>query len=204
MVNALNNEYDILFWVNILCYPRYFVYCTFSPFSSFDIRFKKIKSKFCLQGNTLDTPNKEKKSELYVTSAGINVGSSFMQGWRFEMEYSNISLDMPSRPDHTFLAVFDGHGGAGSAVYAAANMIRIIEATTYWLDYIRGGANDISLLGKSLSQAFLDIDDELRAKNKDDSGCTSVTAMITPKHIDWRFTLCDGNERFRKSYVRRS
>ena len=32
-----------------------------------------------------------------------------MQGWRLEMEDAHISQDMPSRPDHTFLAVFDGY-----------------------------------------------------------------------------------------------
>jgi serine/threonine protein phosphatase PrpC len=32
-----------------------------------------------------------------------------MQGWRTEMEDAHISIDMPSKPDHTFLAVFDGY-----------------------------------------------------------------------------------------------
>jgi protein phosphatase 1B len=66
-------------------------------------------------------------------------------------------------------------------------MIRMIEETVFWSEYIKGGAIDICLLQKALSQAFLDIDDALREKqsgdNRDTSGCTSVTAMITPKHI---------------------
>ena len=32
-----------------------------------------------------------------------------MQGWRLEMEDAHISKAMPTRPDHTFLAVFDGY-----------------------------------------------------------------------------------------------
>jgi serine/threonine protein phosphatase PrpC len=32
-----------------------------------------------------------------------------MQGWRQEMEDDHIAQDMPSRQDHTFLAVFDGY-----------------------------------------------------------------------------------------------
>ena len=31
-----------------------------------------------------------------------------MQGWRLEMEDAHIATDMPSQPDHTFVAVFDG------------------------------------------------------------------------------------------------
>ena len=80
------------------------------------------------------------------------------------------------------------HGGAGAAAYAASNMIRTIEQTDSWLQYIKGNASDISLLRKALLQAFFDIDVAMRAfqtheKTDDMSGCTSVTAMITPKHI---------------------
>lgn len=35
-----------------------------------------------------------------------------MQGWRTEMEDDHISLDMPSQPNHTYLAVFDGYVSA--------------------------------------------------------------------------------------------
>lgn len=57
----------------------------------------------------LDTPNTAKASEQYVTSTALQVGSSGMQGWRLEMEDSHLSIDMPSRPDHSFFAVFDGY-----------------------------------------------------------------------------------------------
>jgi hypothetical protein len=62
-----------------------------------------------LKGNLLEVPKTEKESEHYVTSGGLLVGSSAMQGWRLEMEDSHLSIDMPSRPDHTFFAVFDGY-----------------------------------------------------------------------------------------------
>ena len=103
------------------------------------------------------------------------------------MEDSHVTRDMPSRTDHTFLAVFDGHGGADSASFAAANLMNIIEKTSHWLNYIKKGASDISLLGRALSQAFIDMDDLLREKQIDDtrnlSGCTCIAAMITPKYI---------------------
>ena len=110
-----------------------------------------------------------------------------MQGWRLEMEDAHIACDMPSLPDHTFVAIFDGHGGAGAAHYAAANLITYIEETGQWEQYVKSGANDPKLLGEALSQAFLDLDAELRIRQStdkfDSSGCTSVTAMITPSHI---------------------
>jgi protein phosphatase PTC2/3 len=65
-------------------------------------------------------------------------------------------------------------------------MIRIIEDTSFWKDYLKGGASDMNLLQKALGQAFLDIDVAVRDyqdNNVDSSGCTSVTAMITPRHI---------------------
>ncbi len=59
-------------------------------------------------GNFLDSPNTAKDSENYLTSTGLKVGVTGMQGWRTEMEDAHISIDMPSKPDHTFLAIFDG------------------------------------------------------------------------------------------------
>ena len=57
----------------------------------------------------MDCPNTEKESETYTSSTGLQVGVTGMQGWRTEMEDSHISIDMPSKPDHIFLAVFDGY-----------------------------------------------------------------------------------------------
>lgn len=61
-----------------------------------------------MKGNLLEVPKTDKETEHYVTSEGLIVGSSAMQGWRLEMEDSHILIDMPSRPDHSFFAVFDG------------------------------------------------------------------------------------------------
>jgi len=60
-------------------------------------------------GNLLETPRTDKTTHGYLTSTGLEIGTTGMQGWRLEMEDAHISQDMPSRPDHTFLAVFDGY-----------------------------------------------------------------------------------------------
>lgn len=103
------------------------------------------------------------------------------------MEDDHILEDMPSAPDHIFLAVFDGHGGAGAAHFAAKEMIGHIERTGEWQEYLATGKTDITLLGAALKQAFKEIDASLRLHQRkvegDISGCTSNTAMITPTHI---------------------
>ena len=66
-------------------------------------------------------------------------------------------------------------------------MIENIEKTSHWSQYIKDGASDPNLLTAAFTQAFLNIDVTLRAfqgeNSRDTSGCTSVTAMITPKFI---------------------
>jgi len=119
------------------------------------------------------------------------VGAAGMQGWRPEMEDSHIIEVIESKPDHIFLAVFDGHGGAGAAAYAAKNMISTLEATSEWQQYLRDGEENIELVGKAMQNAFLKIDSEMRkhqdktdmTPRPDTSGCTSVTAIVTPKWI---------------------
>lgn len=142
-------------------------------------------------GNFLDCPNTTKDSDLFTSTTGIVCGVTGMQGWRMEMEDDHIAIDIPSQRDHIFLAVFDGHGGAGAAKFAARNMVQFLEKTEEWKQYVSSGAADVTLLGRALQQSFLDIDVALRAHQAttlgavgaDTSGCTAVTAVITPRHI---------------------
>lgn len=104
------------------------------------------------------------------------------------MEDAHVSIDMPSRPDHMFLAVFDGHAGAGGAIYAAKHIISVLEKSSGWAKYTEGGCTDINMLGEALISAFLEIDRDMRAFQsetfgQDTSGCTAVSCMITPTHI---------------------
>lgn len=138
-------------------------------------------------GNLLDSPRTEKVDiDAYVSSSGLVCGACGMQGWRLEMEDAHIVKDMPSLPNHLFLAVFDGHGGSGAAIYAAKNLVQCIENTPLWKEYVFGGRENVELLGQALQQAFLTLDEDLRRYQEragDPSGCTAVTAMVTPGHI---------------------
>lgn len=138
-------------------------------------------------GNFLETPKTEKETHN-VSISGLDIGATGMQGWRLEMEDQHIAAAIPSQPDHTFLAVFDGHGGAGAAIFAAANMVNRLEKSTEWKKYVQTGATDLELLGEAMKQTFLLLDEELRSyqaktNGRDTSGCTSVTAIVTPTHI---------------------
>jgi len=139
-------------------------------------------------GNSLESPKIDKDSEEFVSSAGLQCGGSGMQGWRIEMEDAHIAIDMPSKPDHLFLGVWDGHAGAGAAKYASEHIIHTIEETEEWQEYLKGGSENSELVGKALISAFLKIDEVMRAyqlttSGSDTSGCTSVTCMVTPKYI---------------------
>eukprot|EP00429_Kryptoperidinium_foliaceum_P094972 CAMPEP_0176197498 /NCGR_PEP_ID=MMETSP0121_2-20121125/7572_1 /TAXON_ID=160619 /ORGANISM="Kryptoperidinium foliaceum, Strain CCMP 1326" /LENGTH=108 /DNA_ID=CAMNT_0017536327 /DNA_START=43 /DNA_END=365 /DNA_ORIENTATION=- len=106
-------------------------------------------------GNSLESPKTEKDSETYVSSLGLECGGSGMQGWRIEMEDSHIAIDVPSKPDHLFLGVWDGHAGAGAAKYAHDNIIEILEATDEWKQYLQAGTEDPELMGRAFIAAFL-------------------------------------------------
>lgn len=140
-------------------------------------------------GNLLDAPKTEKLHiEDVITTSGLAAGAAGMQGWRVEMEDSHIIRDMPSLPSHTLFCIFDGHGGAGAAIYASAYLVNVIQDLPLWKQYIDSGANKIDLLGECFALAFTEIDVQLKRKQdgtEDSSGCTAVAAMITPE-----FVLC--------------
>jgi serine/threonine protein phosphatase PrpC len=136
----------------------------------------------------LDAPRTEKDSHSYISRNGLQVGASGMQGWRLEMEDAHVLIDIPSRPDHLFLAVFDGHAGSGGAIYASRNIVSVLEGTSQWEQYLKSGATDAALLGQALTQAFIVIDANMRIHQgetfgQDTSGCTAVSAIVAPNFI---------------------
>ncbi len=89
-----------------------------------------------------------------------------------------------------FLGIFDGHGGEGAAIYIANNLVGFIEESLDWQEYLTNHTKDPIAIGQMLENIFLSVDTELRAHQskttgyeRDCSGCTSVTCMVTPTHI---------------------
>ncbi len=112
-----------------------------------------------------------------------------MQGWRMEMEDSHICDEIPSKKDNVLLGVFDGHGGAGAALWVGNNLMHFLEETREWKEYVAAQTEMPELVGRALCQAFLDADAALRVLQDkggpgvDTSGCTSVVCIVTPKYI---------------------
>lgn len=82
---------------------------------------------------------------------------------------------------------FCRHGGEGAAKYAAKHIVSVLVETSEFRGYVEGKCEDLELLIAALKTTFMSIDVDIRAhqdKNlRDASGCTAVTAVVTPTHI---------------------
>lgn len=98
---------------------------------------------------------------------GISAGVTGVQGLRSTMEDEHICEPIESFPEHSLVAVFDGHGGSGAAKYAKENFLLVLikseEWNAYWKAYQDGEPQQGDLLGIALKIAFRTLDDELRA-----------------------------------------
>mmetsp|Transcript_8577 Transcript_8577/g.29212 ORF Transcript_8577/g.29212 Transcript_8577/m.29212 type:complete len:335 (+) Transcript_8577:165-1169(+) len=136
-------------------------------------------------GNLLESPITTKDSHSLELN-GLSVGISGMQGWRTEMEDAHTAVALQSKPEHTLVGVFDGHGGQFAALYSAEHLSAVLERRPEWQEYVQGTGDDRpeKQVGDALTQAFLELDEELRTKPEvERSGCTAVAAVITPTFI---------------------
>ncbi len=88
----------------------------------------KLKLK---QGALLDKPDTSKDTRE-VKTEDLWFGSSAMQGWRIEMEDKHtIIADLKDvqwpLAGHSFVAVYDGHGGKFSSSYAEDRMLGLVK-----------------------------------------------------------------------------
>ncbi|CAM9172950.1 unnamed protein product [Phaeothamnion confervicola] len=129
-----------------------------------------------------------------------------MQGWRVEMEDAHtIVPGIAGLRDHSFVAVYDGHGGAFSAKFAGEHMLRILQEAPPFRAYVEAppAKRRPELLEQAMRDAFLTADEELRKQpairdNADRSGCTAIAAIVSPTHVvvahsgDSRAVFCSG------------
>mmetsp|Transcript_19353 Transcript_19353/g.29293 ORF Transcript_19353/g.29293 Transcript_19353/m.29293 type:complete len:392 (-) Transcript_19353:64-1239(-) len=126
----------------------------------------------------MDTTNDDKYASGNDMPS-IRFAVSSMQGHRATMEDTHIlapSLRIPSRNksvekvllDHALFSVFDGHGGDFTADYSSKNFLRVLMEREEWTKYanldksLRKEVPGILLLKSALSNAFVDIDNELQ------------------------------------------
>ena len=93
---------------------------------------------------------------------GISAGVTGVQGWRATMEDEHICEFIC--PEHSLVAVFDGHGGLGAAKYAKENFLSVLinseEWNSYWKAHQDGEVSQGDLLSIALKSAFRRLDDE--------------------------------------------
>eukprot|EP00937_MAST-01D_sp_MAST-1D-sp2_P002280 g2280.t1 len=141
-------------------------------------------------GSFLDKPVMEKEV-VECAGNGLRCAVSAMQGWRAGQEDAHtLAPRMPGQEDHAFFAVYDGHGGEQSAVYASEHMIPCVTSTHEWERYAacedNASGDAAVLVGRALRRAFLDCDAQMRARPEacsEASGCTAVAAIISPHFI---------------------
>ena len=61
----------------------------------------------------------KKLDGMNVHLSGLEIGHTSMQGFRCHMEDRHIIKRFKSLPDHTLLAVLDGHAGKGVSTYVS-------------------------------------------------------------------------------------
>ncbi|KAI8977310.1 phosphatase 2C-like domain-containing protein [Mycotypha africana] len=124
-------------------------------------------------GQTLSAPVVDKLTHQGKDSHFI-YGVSAMQGWRISMEDAHCTeLDVDGT-NASFFGVYDGHGGSTIAQYTGENLHHRVINNPYFAK---------KEYEKALTAAFKELDKELLEDPNfayDPSGCTAVTALVTP------------------------
>ena len=72
---------------------------------------------------------------------GLRFGASAMQGYRKEMEDAHaVMADVPGLLGHSFVAVYDGHGGDKTALLARQEMLKCITMQPEFSEYSAGNS----------------------------------------------------------------
>ncbi|KAI7857112.1 phosphatase 2C-like domain-containing protein [Circinella umbellata] len=124
-------------------------------------------------GQTLSEPITEKHSSK-DNDKRFAYGASAMQGWRLTMEDAHTTLLKLEDTDASFFGVYDGHGGATIAQYTGQILHKKIRESSHF---------DKNEFKEALKDGFISIDKDLSEDGNfayDPSGCTAVTALVTP------------------------
>ncbi|KPV73317.1 uncharacterized protein RHOBADRAFT_45884 [Rhodotorula graminis WP1] len=129
-------------------------------------------------GQTLSEPVQDKHTQEGADDR-LAWAVSEMQGWRLTMEDAHASVlslgDETDGKKTSFFAVYDGHGGSTVAKFAGDTVHSRLAANA---------AFKRKDWEASLKRAYLETDEDLRANpdfRGDPSGCTAVSAIITPE-----------------------
>jgi len=132
-------------------------------------------------GNHLVAPVTDKNTSHFAAN-GLEAGISEMQGFRNSMEDTHVATTIPSAPDHTLFAVFDGHCGVAAAKFAEKHFVDVLSQSAEWLTYL--ATKSPVHLTDALTNCFIRIDTDMRNDPTIlDAGCTAVVVIVTPTMI---------------------
>ncbi|XP_039255459.1 protein phosphatase 1A-like [Styela clava] len=156
-------------------------------------------------GAFLDKPKTDKKNEKGGNSA-FKFATSSMQGWRVDMEDSHSAkVGLPSLPQWSFFAVFDGHAGSKIAEYSSHHLIEHVLSHKKFENFINNGEKGGEMPDEDVKEAirdgFLNLDLKMREisstrNDNDRSGSTATCVLISPQKYyfvncgDSRSLLC--------------
>lgn len=136
----------------------------------------------------LTSPKTDFTGESIASPCGkFDIGVGAMQGWRSNMEDAHV-VDLSLGAGVGLFAVFDGHAGD-----MCAKQSKILVPAL-----VRKHMKDEASVAVDFNAAYLELDQALRGKLQDDSGCTACTVLITPTTVvcsnvgDSRAVLCRG------------
>jgi len=121
------------------------------------------------------------KDKLHTTGNDCDAYHSSMQGYRQNQEDAHcMHATIPDLPGCSLFAVLDGHGGDQISFHGGNILLEHVAKTI--------SVKDLSpeVASKGLEKAYMDVDEhlkELTDVEKEKSGCTAITALITPDHI---------------------
>lgn len=146
-------------------------------------------------GNQLATPSSvagppdavTKKTTERGCRGPIQYAASGMKGWRNSMEdchtlCCNVSVQETELIDHFIFGVYDGHGGAFTALYAGEKFVETLSKREEMKRYAalpvtgsksREDVTGVELLREALKAAFLDLDEKIAAIQQNRNGLFS-------------------------------
>lgn len=146
-----------------------------------DLRAKRLQSILAQfmsmqrmpQSPFLTAPKTDVSIEEKAAPASALVGSSCvgsMQGWRQHMEDAHV-LRPDFSADMGLFCVFDGHGGSVVATASSTVLPALIAL------------NRTADKAEFLKRTYLQLDERLKPRVKDQSGCTAVTVLVTASEV---------------------
>jgi protein phosphatase PTC1 len=155
-------------------------------------------------GSDEDDSKQNKKTCTSVKDYGVWSDQNFK--YRRRMEDAHYCEDgFNGNASQGFFAVYDGHGGKDAAVYASANLHKILA------EHLNKAGPDVFKTPEKVQEimktTYLETDNKMKTAVPTHHGCTSVTCLITgtlpDRHLfaancgDARAVLCRGGKAIR-------